>query len=42
MMGTNGMLWFSQRRKLESLFLKWAEEKGTAPTPMTIRFEEKL
>jgi hypothetical protein len=36
MMESTKMLWFSQRRKLEKLFVEWAEEHGAAPTPMTM------
>lgn len=30
------MIFFSQRKKLEELFLKWAKENGAATSPMNV------
>lgn len=30
------MLLFSQRKKLEELFIKWAKENGAATSPMNV------
>ena len=35
-MGPSGILWYTQRRKLEKLFIKWAHENDVAQTPMSM------
>ena len=35
-MGSAGVLWFTQRRKLEKLFAAWAQENGVAQTPLSM------
>ena len=30
------MLWYAQRRKLERLFVEWAQENDAAQTPMNM------
>ena len=35
-MSPEGMLWYAQRRKLERLFVEWAQENDAAQTPMNM------
>ena len=35
-MSTENMLWFSQRKKLEKMFVQWAQENNAAQTPMNM------
>ena len=35
-MGPAGILWFTQRRKLEKLLVEWAQENNAAQTPINM------